>query len=340
MALITGYGAKAGVAKEGASTWGTLGTPVAEQIPILNESFDEIATFAEQETLVSKVGREVSEIITKDTNGALQLEARYQECDLIWALLFGGTTGISGGPPDYTHTIALAEEIARSLSLYIEKGVNVWNIAGMKIDTLTLTSSPATSPATLDLGVSAKAVTRNTTERVALAALSYAGAPRLMFDDLTVRMNNIAGALASPADDQKISELSVVFNNNLQLDGRCTDSGVYIQEQLRNAFRDIMVNLTFTRVTVDTLFGYRDAGTPVQIDIVFTTTVGSIAYTWKLELPTLLIKEVSAPIGDASITPASVVLQAYKNDGNTYMSTITDECKLTIINGRTPAIWV
>jgi hypothetical protein len=332
MSLGRGYSLKAGVGKE--TTWGTLVAP-AEFVPIIpGESVKDTAELSEQEVLKSRAGREISELTGIKVGGSISFEANYQETDLLWALLFGGTCSVSGSNP-YVHTVLLGEDITRSLSLHLEKMVNVWSISGVKINTASFSIS-ADSPVgvfSLD-GITAKSVEHSTTHRTALTNLADPGKPRILWHHSVVRIGNLSGALGS-SHIQEVNSIEISINNNLAIDQRDATTGLYVVEPLRSGRREITVNFNLPRYKADTLYGFYVAGTPIQMDIRFTRGI----YYLLLEFPTLIVKEFTAAAGDAGIIPVSVSLQAYRNEGNTHMATITEECRLTIANDRTTQIW-
>ena len=332
MALGTGYKIKCGIAKE--SIYGTLVAPT-EVVPILpGESFNKSFTFAEQEMLKAKNAREVPDIIANVVNGSVSFEANYQEVDLFWALALGGVCTISGSGP-YDHSIPIAEDIERSLSLHMEKDVNVFSFAGVKINTLTFTFAPDTSPATMDLDFVAKTLTQDTTHRAALAALNDQEKPRLLFHQALVRLGEDDDALASPTDDICVSNFVFTLNENLVVDQRCTTTGKDILEPLRHGRRDLTITMTIPRYDSDQLRTWQTGETNLQMDVVFT----SGNYSFSMEMPTLRIKDWSALAGDAGIIPVEVTLQAYRNDGNTPMAAITEEIAIGLSNDRSTAIW-
>lgn len=331
MPLGKGYVAKAGIAKE--TVYGTVVAP-AEQIPLLpGESVNEIIEFTEQEVLMGYRGREVPDITAIVINGDFVAEGNYQALDILWAQIFGGTTGISGSGP-YVHTIDLGEDISRSISLHIEKDVSVWSFGGLSVNTATFTSAPGTNPAQLSCSIIGKNLDRSTTHRAALDALSASGIPRMLFHQCVLRIADCADALQA-SDEVGHSNLELVINNNLITDQRDTESGLYILQPFANDRREITLNITIPRYMGDEFLDYYTNATNLQADIVFT----SGAYIWKLELPTLRVKACDAMIDSAGIVPVNVSMQAYRNDGNTNMSGITEECELTITNDRAVAIW-
>ncbi len=327
-----GYKSKMGIAKE--TLWGDVVPPAEFTTMLPGESFNKIIEWAEKNVLKSKAGREVAEIKGIKASGSIKLEASYQATDLFWALLMGGVTTIDGESP-YVHELPYSQDILRSLSVHIEKDVNVWSICGVKISSAVLSCSPDMSPAELDLECVAKDIDQSATHRVALAALDDPEKPRLLWHQAVVRIADCVDALES-TDIQETSDFSIAFNPNLVLEGKDSVSGLFISEPLRIGRRELLLNITLPRYKTDMFREAQTTPTNLQADIVFTNG----AFIWKLELPTLLVKEFDAMEGDEGLTPVNVVLQAYRNNGNTIMSTITEESHLTITNDRETAIWV
>lgn len=333
MALGAGYKAKAGGGKQ-TTDFKTIVAP-AEFLPILpGDSLNKTLDWAEQEVLKSKAGREVGDIIGIKVAGGLEFEANYQETDLLWALALGGITTISGSGP-YVHGIPLSEDISRWLAFHMEKDVNVWSFTGLMINALTFNTAPDTSPATISIDGVCYDLTQDTTHRAALTALSDPEKPRLLWHQSVLRIGDLGDALASPTDDQEYNSLSMVMNNNLAVDQRDATNGLYILEPKRNGRREITLTIGYPRYKADTLRVWQLAKTLLQADLTFT----SGAYIFKIEFPTLVLKEFSAPAGDEGIIPIEATFQVYRNQGNTFMSTITEEMEVTITNDRDAAIW-
>lgn len=329
MALGAGYKARCGIGKE--TTWGTLVSPT-ELITFLSESITRSDEFFEQDTLVSKAGRLPADKTNITVSGSIEMDNNYQALDLIFALAFGGGAETPSGSGPYTHTIKLSEDISRSLSIFIEKDVSVWEIAGAKINTLTI-SGIAGEPIKVSAEIIAKELTRGTSYRATLSGLAIPSKPRVVFPHLKFRIADLTDALTDD-DEIDISEFELTINNNLATDQRGSKEGNYILEPFRNGRREITLSITVRRYTKDTFINWKENGTKLQADLTFT----SGSYQQKFEFPTLLVKEVNAPIGSAEIIPVEVTLTAYRNDGNTFI-TETEECVLTIVNDRSSAIW-
>lgn len=330
--MATGFGAGykvlCGVGKE--SVWGTAVAP-AELVPILNESLNETEEWAQNEVLKGKAGRKLPEVTGLMTGGSLSVRGNYQETDLLMALLFGGGAGAPAGSGPWVHTISLAEDITKSLSVHVEKDVNVHTTTGIRFNSGTLVIEPGI--VRWDFDCVSKLVSRGTTYRATLAGLSDAKKGSLFFHQTTLRIGDLANALAAP-DAVEFSSLNFTLSHNLSPDHRGATSGKYALEHRRSGRREVTLSVTLPRFKDSALIDFQKAETPLQADI--TITDGTNIFL--LEFPTLKIMTTEAFVGGPEIIPHPFTLQAARNDGNSYI-TETEECVLTITNDRSTAIW-
>lgn len=329
MPLGTGYGSRCGVGKE--SEWGSIVAPTELMSFIPPESINENYDWGEKEMLISKAGRRDADILGIKCAGGLVLEANHQSCDIPLAVLFGGGGGTPTGEGPFVHTLSLAEDIERSISLHFEKAVNLHSIGGVKFNGGRLVGD--SSQVKWEFDAVAKYRDRSTTHRAALTALSDLGKPDLLFQQCIMRLGDLNDALDSN-DAIDISNFTLSINHNLAIDQQTTTSQKYIMEPVRSGRREVTLTITLPRFTEDAQFAWLAAATLLQCDIIFT----SGAYIFKLEMPTLLIKEDTAPIGDAGLIPQEISFQCYRNRGNSYI-TETEEVVATITNDRDAAIW-
>lgn len=332
--MATGFGAGykvlCGLGKE--STWGTRVAPT-ELTSYLNDSLNQTEDWQQNEVIKGKAGYKSPEVVGIKAGGNLSVRANYQETDLLMALLFGGAAAAPTGTGPWTHTISLAEDPTRSLSVHIEKDVNVHGVAGLVLNTGTLVIEPG--PIRWDFDCAAKQIYRDTTHRATLTGLTDPKKGNLHFNQCTVRLGDLANALGSDSDDVEFSSLSITIANNFAIDHRGATSGDYILQPRRSGRRgEITLAFTLPRFKDSIFTDWEQAETPLQCDITFTDGTN----IFLLEFPTLKIKSSAASAGGPEIIPHSFTLQAVKNESNSYI-TETKECVLTITNDRSAAIW-
>jgi hypothetical protein len=328
--LGSGVKLKAGTGKE--TAWGDLIAP-DEFLPITpGESVKDVIEWLEKNVLKGKSGREAGDISGKHVAGTINLEANYQAIDRIWALLMGGGAGLPSGTGPFVHTISKAEDPLRSLSLHLEKDVNVWSINGIVINSLSLGCGPDGVNVACDV-VGKGPILQATTHRAALAALTDPEKPRLMFHQAVVRIGDLADALAD-GDKQEISNWTWTWNNSFAVDHRTVKSGYFRAQPRRSGWAECTLSITLPRYEADTILEWHKNQTKLQCDITFTN--GN--YIFKIQMPTLYIKDCDGNAGDEGIIPLNATLQAYRNSGNTFI-TETEEAVLSITNDRGTAIW-
>ena len=331
--LAAGYASLAGIGLESlAGDWATLVAPTIK-IPFVNENLNQLIDYLENNALEGERGYESPTIIGYKTSGPLRVQASYRSSEFLIYAALGGDSAITGASAPYTHTLDIGDNILRSMSIIIEKDVTCWEIAGARINTMTLVSSP-TEGVYWDIELIAKKVTRSTTHRAALAALTYnENNPRLFHHQLAFRLADCADALAT-GDIIGPSDISLAINNKLIPDDVTSKSGLYIEEPRRGGKTEILLNFTLPRYEADTLLDFRDNGTKLQADLIYTGgTCGGGNYSQTINLTTLYIKEITAPVSDETKVPLSVACQCYRNDGNTNMSE-TEELEVLLDNGN------
>lgn len=328
--LGSGVKIKAGTGKE--TEWGDL-VPPDEFLPITpGESVKDVTEWLEKNVLKAKSGRETGDISGKHVAGAFNVEANYQSIDRIWALLMGGGAGLPSGTGPFVHTISKAEDPLRSLSLHIEKDVNVWSINGIVLNSLSLACGPDGVSVGCD-AIGKGPILQDTTHRAALAGLVDPGKPRLMYHQAVVRIGDLVDALDTD-DEQDISNWNWNWNQSFATDHRSVKSGYFRKQPRRSGWIESTLGITLPRYEADTILDWHKNQTKLQCDITFTSGI----YIFKIEMPTLHIKDCDGNAGDEGIIPVNATLQAYRNSGNTFI-TETEEAVLTITNDCETAIW-
>jgi hypothetical protein len=336
MAITTGATGRMGVAKE--TTYGGLTAP-AELVHLNSESIDRVIEMAEKDHLIStKAGYAPPDQKFIKVVGGLQAEANYQTNDLLWALAMGGACSIAGGTAPYTHKILLTDLPSRSLSACIEKTQNVWNLEGLVIDKFNFTLSPSNSPGVIDMDTIVEDLTRNTTHRAALAALSDPGTPRIMFSHTAkLWLGDLTDALVT-GDVQDISEFKLTLDNHFTPDHRTFPTTQFIKQPARNGKKEVFVELTYPRMETETLHAWMDAQTYLQMSFTCGITISTVAYSFLIELPTLVLESVSSQYAGPEIVPIKAKFRACRNTGNTFL-TGTEEFNIETHNSRAAIIW-
>lgn len=159
-------------------------------------------------------------------------------------------------------------------------------------------------------------------------------APLILFEHLTFKIGDLSKSL-SDANIKGISSFELALENSLKGDDYTTESTPYILEPIRNAKRKVTLKIKIPRFASTDVWNWYLEQTKLQAVLEFEH--GS--YDLKIELPTLLITEgPQSNVSGSDIIPVEFTMQAFINDGNTYMD-CAEEMLITITNNRSEAIW-
>ncbi len=333
----------------------TYGTPVDADtvVPFLSEDFERIIDKIEGEAMQGQVSATNVRNGVQSVAGSISMEAVH---DTIAGAIKGvdsfllGALGSAVFATGYNKYIASAD-LDPSFTIAFDKRVDVWEIAGAKVNTLQITGSAgAGGKVTMTAGIVGQQLRMtgdsgisNTTSE--LRALAPTAEPSLIaFSDVKIRIDTIASGALTSADQQNISSFTLDINNNLAVDHHATplssQTAGLILEPIRNGKREVTLTLTFPRYdsASNAIIKYLNAGTAVQCDIKMITGTNE----FNIYLPNCYLQNpTNAPIGGPEAFPVTVTLKAYRNNGvNTNMNysttaTITEEIGIETKNART-----
>ena len=361
MATGVGYLSILGAARE--ATYRTAVT-VDNRLPLLaGESIMDKIGFIPSEALGGKSGLREYNLAGKVVEGGVPM-------DLIYDQLVSGTPN---------------RHVGIGLPLAIAMGTCAWSSAGT-CNVLTFVESPsvpmtlaflqrtdavreaiscfakgftisgsAGKPAKLELDVIAYNLLRTGTvnSTTTLNALPTVYAPRCLFSDMTFRIASDFADVLAAVDQIAISDFTLKLDNGMSDAEFATPestghtSSTLTLQPVRSGFRTVTLEFTVPRHTADTYFASFIAGTPYQAQITFT----SGTKTFTVYLPSLVIDDPQANIGDAGVFPEKIKMRALRGGdynagaGNAVMlladgsSLVTEEMAIEMRNERTAVIW-
>ncbi len=353
MAVPTvGQGNKAICALKKESTYGTA-VDADTVVPFLSEDFERIIDQIEGEAMQGAVSATNVRTGVQSVSGSISMEAVY---DTISGDIKGvdsfllGALGAAAYATNYNKFTA-NDDLDPSFTIAFDKRVDVWEVAGAKVNTLQITGSAgAGGKVTMTAGLVCQQLRMtgdsgisNTTSE--LRALNPTAEPALIsYSDVTIRMDTVASGSLSSSDQKNISSFTLDINNNLAVDHHATplaaETAGLILEPVRNGMREVTLTLTFPRYdsASNTIIKYLSAGTAVQCEIKMSN--GSNEFN--IYLPNCYLHNpTNAPIGGPEVYPVTVTLKAYRNNGtNTNMTftnaqAITEEIAIETKNART-----
>ena len=298
MVVAHGFSSIMGVGEEV-----TLGTPLAatQKICYLEESLDETINEILDNSLCGTAARSIGTPGTKILEGGFSFPLRVDLADLVIKRFFGVLS--IDTPSAGINTFELQNEIdGEALTVAIDKQVAVFEFAGWKPSTFTITGNP-TDGIVIAVDGFAKSLdlasVLNTT--ASLAALTEPGS-FYTFAQAVIRVGDLADALASPGDDFLPSDLSIELNRNLDaVEVNSTDR----TEALENAFRESTFTFTIPQYSSNFFIDAHQAHTSLQCDI--TLTNGSNTKT--VRMPKLIVIDYTANITGPEFVTHEIIMQ-------------------------------
>lgn len=297
MPMNVGFASAAGYGLE--STWSTA-VAVTNAIKYLSDSMDQTRAKIVRATNRGQGGREANSLTHKVAGGNLTGLFTYELAD-PWLTHFLGTFTVDVGGDFYT----LIDQVTDGLTVAIDRVVAVHEYEGYVIDAMTLAGSP-------DIGVTfewqgtakQRLITGTTNAAAAVAALAEP-AGSVLFHEMTLRVGDMADALAA-GDDLSVSQFSLAVNRNKV--AQAVNATTRLQSK-ENGHRDSMLTITLPRYEVDTFLGWEDAGTPLQGNLIFTDGTS----TKDLRISHMTVESVPISQSDDSQAEMTVTLRLHEN---------------------------
>ena len=300
MATVVAHGFSSimGVAEEV-----TLGTPLAatQKICYLEESLDETINEILDNSLCGTAARSIGSPGTKIIEGGFSFPLRVDLADLVIKRFFGVLS--IDTPAGGTNTFELQNEIdGEALTVAVDKQVAVFEFAGWKPSTFTITGNP-TDGIVISVDGFAKSLdltsVLNTTS--SLAALADPGS-FYTFAQAAVRIGDLADTLASPGDDVKMSDFSIELNRQLEAVEVNSDDRT---EALENGFRESTFTITVPQYCSNFFIDAHQAHTSLQCDIVLTNG----ANTKTIFMPKLIVTDYTANVTGPEFVTHEITMQ-------------------------------
>lgn len=297
MVIAHGFSSIMGVGVES-----TLGTPVAatQKKCYIDESIDETINEILDNSLCGTAARGEGQQGTRIIEGGISYPLRLDLADLVLQNFFG-TLSVDT-PSAGTNTYELENSIdGVGLTVAIDKQVAVFEWAGYKTSSLTISGSPTDGiivscdgfAKSLDL-----ASVLNTS--ASLAALAE-GDVFYTFQQAVVRIGDLADALAA-GDSFEMSEFSIELNRNLEpVEVNAQDR----TEALENNFRESTFTITIPQYQSNFFIDAHRAHTRLQCDIVMTNGTA----TKTIRMPKLIVTDYTANISGPEYVTHEVTMQ-------------------------------
>lgn len=308
--IAHGYETEGGL---GAET--TVGTPVAatERLCILDESLNQVFSMILDPSLCGTASQGAPKKGTKIAEGGWSQMFRYDKAQLLLTHFFG--TRNDDTPGVGTNTYVFDSNIdGDSLTVAVNKQVSVWEFAGVKVNEIVLSSNPADG---VRLAVTGFAVNLDRASVLNTPASLNALPVNLDFmihQEVTLRIRDQLGALASPTDEYDISDFTLTITRNLEPTEVNSENRL---EALENDFQFTTLEATFPRYCEDTFIDAHEARTLMQADLVVSDGTSSKT----VNLPELVVTEFTAPVEGAAFVEHNVMFTSHpdRDGSNAFM---------------------
>jgi hypothetical protein len=303
----------------------TLGTAVAVnyKVPFVSDTFDQQFTHIQNAALVGSGAPLNSIQSVRHVPGGFTAYLTYDLIHPVLKHFFGNYTPVAGaGDERYVMQETLD---GLGLTVAINKQVSVHEYAGFKVGEFTLTGTPADG---IRYSVAGMATARSLSSVLntsgVLAALAEP-ATSARFTDLTLRIGDLADALAA-GDNTPVSGFSLSINRNLQQDEVNSNT---LLEALESNFRQGTLTLNVPRYTTDQWKTWHDNHTVLQAELAFDN--GTDPYK-KVRLAQLQVVSAPTPTSGPGLLPITVTLSLHNNLNNANTQTgFTFDAEIEIV---------
>jgi hypothetical protein len=298
MAVSRGFQGIAGVAKE--STLGTAAAATAK-LPLISETFSASNAHIQNAALVGAAARKRAIKGARSVPGAVTAYLTYDLQHPVLERFCGTFVDDVGG--DYYRMDDTTD--GKGLTLAIDKQVSVHEFAGVKFSELVLSGSPADAVRVTATGMgTARSLTSVTNTAVTLAALDEPG-DEIQYHELTLRIGDLANALAS-GDDVDVENFSLRINR--QLIQKQVNS-LTLLEARENGFQEGNLTIQLPLYDSNQFLTWHDTHTTLQATLTFTDGTS----TKEVRLPQLLVVHALPQLSGPELVGYSVELSVHAN---------------------------
>jgi len=286
-------------------------------------------------------------VMRTNENAAGNIEGylRYEGWDVLLAHALGtaGTPSlVSGGSVSYENTLSPADSISGIFTtLAIKKSATshpIWEVPSAKWGGFTISGAIGELVKVTFNMMGNKIENQSSVNTSAtMANVTYPeGCEVLKMDsNFKIRMNTQSGAAL--ADSDKIYPMSFELTYNRPLRENWEASYDDMSEPVQDGFAEATLKLTFDKYNLDDFMDAIAADTEYKMDITFegNTIEGSIKYTFRVDIPKLMVVSAESPVSGPGVIPHNVELRLLGVDSApTGMTGVTDPISIYTINKR------
>ena len=316
MTTALGILAKCGI-KE-CSSWGEVWSAVDTLIPFTAESITKQAELIEDMVLEGTAGKRAPNRGLIKVPGTLDFELDFYNCGKLLEMAMGSE---SSGVYD------LVDDLDKIFRMEFDKQVSRWRYDGVMVDSLQLTGEKG-QVIKGQVALVCRDLSRSSS---AFPSLSFSNRSKVIYTESStnsrIRIGDLVDALGS-GEEIGWESFTLRLERNLKTDDATNQQRQILQPKI-NDFRKVTLSIKAPRYTADTIPDWKDNATDLQCDLYFTDGTKKC----HIEIPQLQIaRGFDCNIAGPQIIPLEGEADCFINTGNSNMSAITKEFRITIAN--------
>lgn len=346
MGETKGFKGKAAIVK--GVTWGTpVLASTLHQIETTEDGMGADVELIEDDGLSGSVMQRAGDKGNELYPGSINAKAKYDSLDLLWALAFG-TAGVpvqEGTEIAYKHTFRVKDDLAGLFATHVvDYQTEVHEYPSFKVDGFKLECSQSQKAAKVTFPGFADALNRNTgtgtnkTSTIAAITMAVSRA-KLLFANMTLRLNAQAGAAMGAGDKQHIIGVTLELMRGIKGDEVTTERGRLIAEPAQDSWTTAKIGISFSRFATNNIERFTDqlSKAPMKADLVFAgPAIGITAYNLSFFLNDIQFESGRPNIGGSGLTPWTVTGIAHQVAASPtgFTAGFTDAVQATLISSR------
>lgn len=256
-------------------------------------------------------------------DGDINVDLRYNSFTQMFSLIMGAGTSTSYGDGAYYHLLTLTDNIDGYFGTYcVFDGVAVREVPSMKLRGFEITGAPG-QPLTCRFMTMCDDRIVTGQENTTLSSVTYfSQEPRIMWDDVQIRINPQASAALTDADSFYASAFTITMERPMDAPFVTNRRGTRSEPSAGATKPSITITLTEDAWrNVDKVTQLRTR-VPLKMDIdaIGATLVGSSAvyyHRWHMNFANVYWSSVAAPINNAGRVIPDLVLTAEEGTSTT-----------------------
>lgn len=347
MPTSQGFLTKCGFRKETDETYNNTAVALTNSslIPYKSESIQIQLKTKDDESLIGYAGKVGQDIIGKLYSGSIDVVGQYQGLDTLFACVLGhsqyylGTHQIETtayrhiyvpdsnlhtdywkvGEVEYVNDFVINTKKIRRGTLAINKVVSVWEYLSTMINKMTIKGNTEGITFTFDV-LAGDLNTNSAVNTISLLnSLTFTSYPTILFQELTATIGDFSIS-QEVSDILKINEFEITIDNLLQSDLQTSESGLLIEEPVRNGFRSVSGSISFPRYSNDSGWYGNDfinnlingSNKALKFEFVSSSLAGyEECYKLSIYLPTIKFQSGVPNISNPSVVPHTLNFQAF-----------------------------